>query len=325
MRVTRKILVTGAAGFIGSHLTRALLWGHNTSVIGLDSFKDNYPGTIKEANIKPLHRRPNFAFIKGNVLDPSLKETLAADKFDYIYHLAATPGVRPSWGKEFDDKYTPNNITGTSRLLQACVGLPRLKKIIYASSSSVYGDQPVGTALTEELECRPISPYGVSKLTAELMCRAYTREKRVPTVSLRYFSVYGPAQRPDMGFHKFACALLNEEGFDAHKGNHQRDFTYVGDVVQANLLAQNAPDGEVFNVGGGSVVSLEQAIAILENITGKKAHPNWLENPAGNVHFTQAGLAKSREILGYNPEVGIEDGLRSQVNYLLQNRELYGL
>ena len=320
-----KILITGAAGFIGSNLAKKLVRGRH-QVVGLDSFEPNYPRANKEFNLQPLKKNRNFTLCEANLLDLALPEFLRREKFQYIYHQAATAGVRTSWGEDFNTAYVRNNITATQRLLEACLDenhrpLTSLEKFIYASSSSVYGDARGRGDLHEELPCLPLSPYGITKLAAEHLCSAYFVNLGVPTVSLRYFSVYGPGHRPDMAANIFIRLLFRGEPISAHKGNHARDFTYVGDVVAANLLARFAPAGSIFNVGGGAVVTLEEMIRTLERLTGRQAEINWIDNPPGNVHLTRADLTRARTILGYSPKVGIEQGLASEVAYI---KKLYG-
>ncbi len=214
-----------------------------------------------------------------------------------------------------------SNIVATQKLLEASVGLPALRRLVYASSSSVYGDAKGKGELREDMLCEPLSPYSITKLAAEQLCSAYFKNFRVPTVALRYFSVYGPGHRPDMAAHIFTRAILGGEPIIAHRGNRDRDFIYVGDVVSANLLARYAPAGGIFNVGGGAVVTLAKMIRTLEALTGKKADVHWVKNPPGNVHLTKADLTRSRRILGYNPQVGIEEGLAREIEYI---KELYG-
>lgn len=310
-----KVLVTGVAGFIGSNLAKELVKNRRILVVGIDSLEGNYPRWIKKRNIEPLKKEPNFKLLELNLLHRDLSYLLREGRYKYIFHQAATPGVRSSWGEDFVLKYIPNNVVATFDLLEASKNLPFLRKFIYASSSSVYGEI-MGTKLSEEMVCRPFSPYGVSKFTAEQLCHVYFENYKVPTISLRYFSVYGPGQRPDMAFHGFIKNLFEGNPLTAHDGEHARDFTYIGDVVQANILAQEAPAGEIFNVGGGSVVPLIDVIQILEEITDKSAQINWVNNPPGNVRYTEADLTKSRRVLGYKPKVGIREGLANEVKFI---------
>jgi nucleoside-diphosphate-sugar epimerase len=326
--VHARVLVTGAAGFIGSHLAKRLARNSKVRVLGIDSLEGNYPHRVKLTNIKHLRQKRNFSFLKANLREIDLYAFLreTGHEFDFIFHQAATPGVRDSWDKRFEESYVPNNILATKLLLEAAVGLPSLKRFIYASSSSVYGayGNRRGEAFREDGPCQPLSNYGNTKLSAENLCFTYFHEHGIPAVSLRYFTVYGPAQRPDMGFHRLIAAALTGEKVNVHKGDHTRDFTFVGDIIEANLLAMRTTAGEVFNIGGGSVISLSEVIRILEEITGKTLNINWVENPKGNVLRTHADLTKSRRVLGYNPQTGIRQGLKEQVASVSSRRKLYG-
>jgi UDP-glucose 4-epimerase len=332
VRVNERVLVTGAAGFIGSAIAARLVRDRQTQVVGIDSFTHNdptvYPRWIKEANLARLQltNAPNFSLLEEDLLRADLPHLVREDQgFQYIVHQAATAGVRASWGEDFTQFYVPNNISATQRLLEAAVGLQGLRRFVYASSSSVYGI--AGGSLNEEQPCLPYSPYGLTKYAAELLCRgAYQRNFGVPTVSLRYFSVYGPGHRPDMAFHQLIRAAYTGERFVAHLGGHERDFTYVGDVVTANVLAMRAPQstvvGKVYNVGGGQPVTLDHVIGLVKRLTRREINLDWIDNPPGNVTRTEADLTLARQDLGYTPQTNIEDGLRQEVQYI---RELYRL
>lgn len=305
-------LVTGCAGFIGSHLTERLLeLGFN--VVGIDCFTDYYSRKIKESNLENAKKNKNFKFIENDILDINLDKLL--ESIDYIFHEAAQGGVRASWGKEFEI-YTKNNILATQKLLESCKNF-NIKKFIYASSSSVYGDAEK-FPMSETDVTKPISPYGVSKLASEHLCQLYWKNFSVPTISLRYFTVYGPRQRPDMAFHKFIRAILLDEKIEIFgDGSQTRDFTYISDAVEANILAINSHvNGEVFNIGGGSKISINEVIKILEKITGKKANVKYKEKQKGDVKDTHADISKVKKILGYKPKVQIEEGLKKQVEWV---------
>jgi UDP-glucose 4-epimerase len=301
-------VVTGCAGFIGSHLSEALVAaGHR--VVGIDCFIDYYPRAAKEANLAALRESPSFTFVEADLLDYDLDRLLRG--VDYVFHQAAQAGVRASWGENFSI-YTQNNILATQRLLEAARGAS-LRRLVYASSSSIYGDArelPVG----ESALPRPVSPYGVSKLAAEHLCHLYWVNYRVPTVSLRYFTVYGPRQRPDMGFHRFLRAIESGEEIVVYgDGNQTRDFTFISDAVAANLACMEAEvGGEVFNIGGGSRVSVNQVLAILEAVSGRKANIRHGEDQKGDVRHTFADTSRARQALGFRPSVTIEEGLRRQ-------------
>ena len=306
-----KVLVTGTAGFIGSHLAEKLV-ATGFDVIGLDCFSDYYPRVIKERNIEKLIHRDNFRLIEGKIqVEKKLKKLL--DGVEAVFHLAAQPGVRASWGKYFNE-YVENNITATQLLLEQVKNSP-IRKLVFASSSSVYGDSET-LPTSEETTPRPVSPYGVTKLAAEHLCALYWKNYRVPVVMLRYFTVYGPRQRPDMAFSKIIKSALTGETFQVYgDGNQTRDFTYIDDIVRANLLAMESDAaGEIFNIGGGSRISLNEVIKLLENIVGKKMPIEYHEPQKGDVKHTCADISKAEKILKYQPSIGIEEGLRRQVD-----------
>ncbi len=306
-------LVTGAAGFIGSHLCERLLRaGHR--VIGLDDFSDYYPRAVKEANVALLAGRAGFELVEQDVARTDLASLVA--EVDHIFHQAGQPGVRPSWGEEFDI-YLDRNIRATQRLLEAVRGSSRLKRLVYASSSSVYGDLP-DLPLREDSPTRPHSPYGVTKLAAEHLCGLYWANFGVPTVALRYFTVYGPRQRPDMGFHKFILAALEDRAVVIYgDGEQTRDFTYVADAVEANWLAlAPAATGQVFNIGGGSRVSVNQVLATLEEILGRPIRREHRAPQVGDVRHTWADTTRAGEILGFAPAVALREGLANEVKWL---------
>jgi UDP-glucose 4-epimerase len=306
-----RVLVTGAAGFIGSHLAERLLAdGHD--VTGLDSLEDFYARGLKERNLTVALEHERFIFVEQNLLAADLRALL--EGADIVFHLAAQAGVRSSWGADFR-VYTDNNVLATQRLLEAAKEAS-LGRFVYASTSSVYGDTDV-LPMREDAICRPHSPYGVSKLAAEHLCYLYSRNFGVPTVALRFFSVYGPRQRPDMAFTRFIRAMLTDGQAEVYGDGHQtRDFTFVADIVEGTVRAAEAPPGEVFNLGGGSRVSLVDAVRTLEEVTGRKLSSKVAERQPGDVRDTWASLDKSRDVLGYEPRVGLAEGLARQVDWL---------
>ena len=307
-----KSIVTGVAGFIGSHLAeKLLLLGHN--VTGVDRFLDNYPQPFKESNLAGLRERDEFTFIEADIVSLDLKQLL--DGADYLFHMAGQPGVRASWGKDFA-RYTENNIAATQMLLEAAKGTP-LKKFVYASTSSVYGDTRDLPMREDGMTC-PVSPYGVSKLAAEHLCYLYSKAFAVPTVALRFFTVYGPRQRPDMFFHIFMRGLLRDEEIPLYDdGEQTRDFTFFSDIVEGVVSAARYPGmGEVFNLGGGSETSLLNAIVLAEGIAGRKARLKTFERQKGDVRHTSASLAAARAQLAYSPRVNLEEGLAQQWRWI---------
>ena len=307
-----KSLVTGAAGFIGSHLCEYLA-EKGFEVVGIDSFMDYYPRSIKEASIADLRRHQNFEFIEANLLVVDLANLL--DGVDVIFHQAAQAGVRASWGRDFEI-YSDNNVLATQMLLEACRD-SSVSKFIYASSSSVYGDTE-DLPMRETSLPRPVSPYGVSKLAAEHLCWLYFKNFGIPTVSLRYFTVYGARQRPDMAFHRFFRWALEGEVLKVYgDGEQSRDFTHVSDIAEANWLASDkAPAGEVFNIGGGSRITLNGAIEIIGEITGRELEVNYQAKQKGDVRHTKADMTKARERLGYKPKVSIREGLQAEYEWI---------
>ncbi|MGE5443752.1 MAG: NAD-dependent epimerase/dehydratase family protein [Ignavibacteriales bacterium] len=313
------LLVTGVAGFIGSHLTERLL-EEGFEVIGVDSFLDYYPRKIKENNLKKLINYPKFRFIEGNILSLDLKGILS--RVDGIFHQAAIPGVRASWGKDFN-QYVANNILGTQVLLEASKDTG-IKKFMYASSSSVYGDADE-LPIKETSPTNPVSPYGVSKLSGEHLAGLYFKGYGIPTVSLRYFTVYGPRQRPDMGFHKFISAIISGREIEIYgTGEQTRDFTFIDDAVEANLQAfLRGKEGEVYNVGGGSRIGLIQAVKTIEEISGKKACLRYTAPQRGDAKHTYADISKAKRDFDYGPKVDIYEGLKRHYEWLRDNSDIY--
>lgn len=304
-----KSLITGCAGFIGSHLADKLLEeGHE--VIGIDCFTDYYPRSVKEKNIKSALESENFTFIEKDII-----EINDFPEIDYVFHQAAQAGVRASWGRSFEI-YTRNNILATQKLLEYYKDRS-IKKFIYASSSSVYGNVDK-LPIREDAPKNPFSPYGVTKLAAENLCSLYFMNYGMPTVSLRYFTVYGPRQRPDMGINKFVNAALKGIPIEVFgDGTQTRDFTYVSDVVRSNILAAKSDvKGENFNIGGGSRISVNDLLAIIEKSSKKNIQVNYIDHQKGDVKHTYSDVGKAEGMIGYKPRVGIEEGITRYVESL---------
>jgi nucleoside-diphosphate-sugar epimerase len=307
-----KALVTGAAGFIGSHLTGALL-DRGYEVTGLDSFTDYYPRSIKEANVAANAGREGFHFVQGSVQHADLAALLAGKT--HVFHLAAQAGVRKSWGRDFRT-YTENNVEATQRLLEACLDRP-LHRFVYASSSSLYGDN-VSIPMKEDALPQPVSPYGVTKLAAEQLCYLYFVNHKVPTTSVRYFTVYGPRQRPDMAFNKFIKAALAGQPITLYgDGEQTRDFTFVSDAVAATVAAgEKGVPGRAYNVGGGSRVSVNHVLEIISRLAGKPLDVRREAVQKGDMRDTFADTTLARADLGFAPAVSLEEGLEAEFRWL---------
>ncbi|MDZ4804451.1 MAG: NAD-dependent epimerase/dehydratase family protein [Candidatus Eisenbacteria bacterium] len=313
-------LVTGAAGFIGSHLTEALLLA-GWRVRGADCLTSYYPVAFKKANLTAIGDNDDFEFMEIDLKTADM-DFLCQD-VSVVFHQAAQPGVRASWGSEFE-VYLRENILVTQRLLEHFKEKP-LRKFVYASSSSVYGEA-VSLPMKETDRPQPYSPYGVSKLAAEHLCRLYTRNYGLPTVSLRYFTVCGPRQRPDMAFHKLVRSMLKGEEFTVYgEGDQTRDFTFVGDAVAANIAAAEVgKPGEVYNIGGGARVTLKEAIALLESAAGMKARVRFEEKQKGDPSHTVADTTRAREDLNYRPMTPLAEALRLEYRWMADLLERRG-
>jgi UDP-glucose 4-epimerase len=306
--VSERAVVTGAAGFIGSHLCEALV-ARGMEVVGVDCFTDYYDPAIKRANVAALVRAPRFRLVE---LDLSSADLAALPDARWVFHQAAQPGVRASWGAEFTE-YTRHNVLATQRLLERYKGAPGLKRVVVASSSSVYGDAEKMPTGEGDLP-KPFSPYGVTKLAAEHLALLYARNFGVPAVALRYFTVYGPRQRPDMGFNRFFTALLAGNEIPVYgDGEQTRDFTFVADAVAANLAAaEKGVDGRAYNIGGGSRVSVNHVLETIGNIAGRAPRIRHEAPQPGDPRDTGADIARARSDLGWTPHVQLADGLAQQ-------------
>ncbi len=311
-------LVTGAAGFIGSHLTERLLQ-ENYFVLGLDAFTDFYARPRKEANLDRARQHPHFDFMEADLRTADLPAILTRYHVRYVFHQAGQAGVRPSWGKDFLP-YVERNILATQALLEAMVNLPapaQIEKFVFASSSSVYGDAEKLPTSEDDLP-RPISPYGVTKLAAEHLCFLYAKQFGVPVVALRYFSVFGPRQRPDMGMHIFIDALLRDKPIRVFgDGEQTREMTYVSDIVNANILALRAPNGapRVYNIGGGARSTLNAILETLAEIANTTPRLEYVARAAGDHRHGAADITRARHDLAYEPQVHLEEGLRRQYEW----------
>lgn len=312
-------LVTGCAGFIGSHLTESLL-ADGEQVIGVDCFNDNYGRREKLRNLERALEWDGFEFVPIDLARGDLFDLVGES--DTIFHLAAEPGVRPSWGQRFE-QYMRNNVLATQHLLEAARQAAS-DRFVYASSSSIYG-QSEQFPTPEDSNPRPFSPYGVTKLSGEHLCDLYHGNFGVETTVLRLFSVYGPRQRPDMAFNIFSRAILEGRRITVFgDGTQTRDFTYVGDVVRALRRATEEPTaiGATFNVGGGSQVSLADAIELLAEIAGTEVAVDHEERQHGDVADTCADTTRIRETLGFAPSTPLREGLSAELEWMRESLAL---
>ena len=309
-----KVVVTGAAGFIGSHLAESCLAdGHE--VIGIDALTDYYDPAIKQRNLVNLATHEGFTFVADDLVTADLTELTASA--DLLFHLAGQPGVRASWRDGFS-AYTDRNILATQRVLEACTQ-NGVRRVVYASSSSVYGNAKSFPTSETDLP-RPFSPYGVSKLAGEHLCNLDADNFGLHVTSVRYFTVYGPRQRPDMATHRLIRAALDGRAFPLFgDGKQRRDFTFVLDAVSATQLAGSADvvPGSVFNVGGGSDTSVLELFEIVEDVTGRELVIEQLPAEPGDAHRTGADTTRARELLGWLPRTGLREGIAAQAAALL--------
>lgn len=314
MTANGRVLVTGCAGFIGSHLVERLVAGGH-EVVGVDCFTGFYPRAVKERNLAAVRAEARFELRE---LDLGHRRVMGLlDGIDVVFHLAGQPGVRPSFGGGFKT-YVRNNIHATQRLLEEASRRP-VRAFVYASSSSVYGNaRRYPTA--ENSQLAPISPYAMTKSATEEIANVYMRTRGVPVVGLRYFTVYGPRQRPDMAFARFLDAALGGRPLPVlGDGRQLREFTYIDDVVDVTLAAaERGQPGRAYNVGGGTSVALDDVIALLERLLGRALERTYDRAPKGDVRETRAdGTLAARE-LGFAPATALEDGLAAQLEFAAQ-------
>ncbi|WP_243291395.1 NAD-dependent epimerase/dehydratase family protein [Bacillus sp. FJAT-47783] len=307
------ILVTGAAGFIGSHLCEKLLENDEHHVIGVDHFIGPTPIPLKNQNLASLLTHPRFTFSRKDLYITDLNTLLK--NVDIVFHLAGIPGVRSSWGEDFDP-YVVNNILVTQRFLEA-LKTSSVKKFIYASTSSVYGQK--SGKVKEDALPEPLSPYGVTKLAGEHLCRLYEKSFHIPIVILRFFTVYGPRQRSDMAFHTFIKQILTNQPITVFgDGTQSRDFTYIDDCVNGivSVMNNDRATGQTFNLGGTERASVHEVIRIIEQLTGKKAHIEYKPKVHGEPKHTYADSTHAHNILGYQPTVTLKEGLKKEITYI---------
>jgi nucleoside-diphosphate-sugar epimerase len=305
-----RYLVTGCAGFIGSTLTDALL-ADGCEIVGVDAFTDYYDRSAKEVALAGARTHPSFTLLEHDLAAGPLPEGVL-EGVDGIFHLAARPGVRASWGAGFE-AYVSDNILATHAIADVAGG--RGVRLVFASSSSVYGDA-LAYPTPEDTRPSPISPYGVTKLACEHLLAAHARDFDLQHVALRYFTVYGPRQRPDMAFSRLVAALTDEGAFEIYgDGSQSRDFTFVADAVGATIAAmRDAPAGATYNVGGGSEAALRDVVALVEELAGRSLNVRYGERAAGDVKRTLADTSRIRADLGWNPRTDLRAGLAAQLD-----------
>jgi nucleoside-diphosphate-sugar epimerase len=316
---SRRNVVTGAAGFVGSHLVDTLL-ARGDTVVGVDCFTPYYEPDAKRANLADARDHDAFTLVEADLRDAELRPIL--EGVDTVYHQAAQPGVRLSWSDGFGE-YASHNVLATQRLLEAAHHA-RVRRVVYASSSSVYGNQDRYPTVETDLP-RPYSPYGVTKLAAEHLCGLYAENWGLDTVSLRYFTVFGPRQRPDMSIHRLCEAALTGASFPRFGDGHQvREFTYVADIVAANLCAADAavPAGRVVNIAGGGEIELNDLIDTVAQLAGTEVRIEERPAQAGDARRNGGATARARQLLGWEPQVGLHDGIAAQLAWHADRRLL---
>lgn len=314
------ILITGAAGFIGSHVAEAYL-NQGKSVIGLDNLNDFYDPEIKKENISQLKKYDMFKFVEGDILDENvIDELFSKTKISLLVHLAAMAGVRPSISQS--SYYTDVNIKGTVNLLEACKKY-QVKKILFASSSSVYGNNKKVPFSEEDVVDYPVSPYAATKKAGELICHTYSHLYDLSIACLRFFTVYGPKQRPEMAIHLFTDAIQKGRPISVfNEGHCLRDYTYIDDIVQGMLsIAKNDFKFDVINLGESETISTLDMIRLIEKELGKKAQLNLLPAQPGDVDQTFADISRAKQIYDYQPKVSIQDGIKRFVAWYLAKLE----
>jgi nucleoside-diphosphate-sugar epimerase len=310
----KALLVAGAAGFIGSHLVDRLL-AEGREVVGIDAFTGYYSRRRKERNLESAGRKDGFRLVEGDLLELDLDELVRG--VDGIVHLAGEPGVRRSWGGALR-RYLERNVVSTERLLEAAWRNGVLR-FVYASSSSVYGSDP-GHPVNEDHLRRPTSPYGLSKLAAEELIQLYGRERGVPGTILRYFTVYGPRQRPEMAVSRFIFSALRGRPVDVYGDGEQiRDMTYVADAVDATVAALDAPPG-VYNVGGGTRATVNALLDAVSRVTGTPVEPRYGPAAEGDMRSTWADSRRAARSLDYLPRTGLEEGISAQVAWARESQ-----
>ena len=314
--MTARILVTGAAGFIGSHSCEALL-AQGWEVVGLDNFDPFYDRAIKEQSLESLRRHPRFSFVEGDIRDGAVVARCLQGT-DAVVHLAARAGVRPSL--EDPGLYASVNVVGTAQILEAC-HRGGVRRVVFGSSSSVYGDDTPVPFAESAIAVRPISPYAATKRAGELLCETFSHLYGLRVAALRFFTVYGPRQRPDLAIHKFTRLISEGQPIDQYgDGSAERDHTHISDIVHGVLGAvawtePAEPACDLFNLGESRTVRLDELVSLIGNALGREPNVRRLPTQPGDVRRTCADIAKARSVLGYAPQVRIEDGINEFVTW----------
>jgi UDP-glucuronate 4-epimerase len=313
-----RILITGGAGFIGSHLVERLLAAGHTVVI-LDDFNDFYDPQIKRANIAGVAKDVTVHHL--DLRDgASVRNLFHREKFETIAHLAARAGVRPSI--QYPELYYDTNVTGTLHLLEAA-RLTGVDRFIFASSSSVYGASKTVPFSEDQHLTQTLSPYAATKIAGEFLCSSYSHLYQLRVVGLRYFTVYGPRQRPDLAIHQFTRRIYAKQPIDQFgDGTTRRDYTYIDDVIQGTMAAlqYEGPLFDIFNLGESETIQLKDLIVAIENALGKKAKINQLPEQPGDMPLTCADISKARKLLGYDPTIRLSEGLPKFIDWFLRSQ-----
>lgn len=314
------ILVTGGAGFIGSHLCEKLIdLGFN--VICIDNFNDFYSPVLKENNISKIINNKNFKIYRADICDFNrLDEIFSENKIELVIHLAARAGVRPSIKNPL--LYEKVNVAGTINILECCRRYNN-PKLIFASSSSVYGgNRKVPFSENDSVDC-PVSPYAATKRAGELLCYTYYNLFKIPVFCFRFFTVYGPRQRPEMAIHKFTGQILNRGQVEIYgDGSSSRDYTYIDDIISGMVNSLDRINGfEIINLGNSNPVKLIKLVSLIEEITGCRANLKFVESQPGDVFMTCADIRKAKKMLKYSPETNIRDGLDKFIKWYKEKRE----
>ncbi len=315
MFMGEKILVTGGAGFVGSHICERLV-AEGKEIVIVDNLHNFYDPKIKLSNLKGLAQNPNVTILNADIRDANIQSELSKFEISSVLHVAAIAGVRPSMLNP--GEYIDINVKGTLNILEFARKADA-DKFIFSSSSSVYGDVPLSELpVAETVEPKPISPYAASKLGAEILCNTYLKTFGLDTTILRYFTVYGPRQRPDEAISKFTSLILKNQPIEIFgNGEQQRDFTYVSDAVEGTLLALRSKNcsGETINIAGGKRISVNELVKIISNILGSQPRIIFSDKKAGEASNTHADISKAEKILGYKPKVSMEEGIRNFVQW----------